>query len=148
MRGSRVLLVDLDPHGSLTSYFGLDPETADPSVYTLFGANAPVPAPVQTSYKNLWLLPAATALATLDRQLAGRDGKGLVVARALRQLAGRFDFALLDCPPMLGVLLVNALAACELLIVPVQTEFLALKGLERMLHTLDDPAGARRRCRT
>lgn len=61
---------------------------------------------------------------------------GLVLKRATEQLAPDYDYVLIDCPPMLGVLLVNALAACEQLLIPVQTEFLAIKGLERMLHTL------------
>ena len=61
---------------------------------------------------------------------------GLVVKHALDLLSNEYDYALIDCPPLLGVLMVNALAACEKLIIPVQTEFLALKGLERMLHTL------------
>ena len=62
---------------------------------------------------------------------------GLVLKQTLSSLSDRFDYVLIDCPPMLGVLMVNALAACERLIMPVQTEFLALKGLERMMHTLN-----------
>jgi chromosome partitioning protein len=61
---------------------------------------------------------------------------GLVISRALKMLANDYDFALIDCPPLLGVLMVNALAACEHLVIPVQTEFLAVKGLDRMLRTL------------
>jgi chromosome partitioning protein len=76
-------------------------------------------------------------LATLDRQAGKLDGMGLVIKQALDQLANRYDYVLLDCPPILGVLMINALAACDHLIIPVQTEFLALKGLERMLRTLD-----------
>lgn len=138
-RGQRVLLVDLDPHGSLTSYFGFDPETIAPSVYHLFDVQ---PKPTETAVRateiaNISVLPASTALATLDRQLGGRVGMGLVVRNALQALSSQFDAALIDCPPMLGVLMVNALAACDELLVPVQTEFLALKGLERMVHTLD-----------
>lgn len=139
-RGQRVLLVDLDPHGSLTSYFGYDPESVAPSAYHLFGEQRQQQAKAairQTAVDGLWLLPAATALATLDRQLGSRPGMGLVIRSTLQELSGRFDYALLDCPPMLGVLMVNALAACEELLVPVQTEFLALKGLERMVHTLN-----------
>jgi len=141
LRGRRTLLVDLDPHGSLTSYFGFDPEAIEPSVYDLFngvgdGSNAAAVVRA-TSVPDLALLPASTALATLDRQLSGRSGMGLVIRRSLRALADRFEFAVLDCPPMLGVLMVNALAACDELLIPVQTEFLALKGLERMVHTLN-----------
>jgi chromosome partitioning protein len=81
-------------------------------------------------------LPATTALATLERQVSGQDGMGLVLAKTLAQLWDDYDYALLDTPPILGVLLVNALAACQRLVIPTQTEHLALKGLERMVHTL------------
>jgi chromosome partitioning protein len=141
--GQRTLLVDLDPHGSLTTYFGLDPDSIDASVYTLFKDRADRRARTHfrdvlhaTAYENLTLLPAATALATLDRQLGAQDGMGLVLAQTLGELTTHYDHVLIDCPPMLGVLMVNALAACEKLLIPVQCEFLALKGLERMLHTL------------
>lgn len=140
--GLPVLLVDLDPHGSMTAYFGRDPESLEPSVYTLFQRAAagqslgPADIVLSTGYDHLDLMGASTALATLERQLGAHAGMGLVVAKALAQLEGRYRYVLVDCPPMLGVLMVNALAACEHLIVPVQTEFLALKGLERMLHSL------------
>lgn len=138
LREHSTVLLDLDPHGSLTSYFGHDPESVSPSVYDLFRDEAtPVETLLlETGVPGLYLLPASTALATLDRQLGARSGMGLVVRRALSSLSERFDYALIDCPPMLGVLMVNALAACDELLVPVQTEFLALKGLERMVHTL------------
>ena len=140
-RGLRTLLVDLDPHGSLTSYFGFDPETLPTGVYSLFRADSLQPLQVaglvrETPESALSLLPASTALATLDRQLGAREGMGLVIKRALAAVADRFDQVLIDCPPMLGVLMVNALAACDHLLIPVQTEFLAIKGLQRMLHTL------------
>ena len=160
-RGSTALLVDMDPHGSLSSYFGHDPDAVETSLYTLFqykdaaalskqrvavAAGVLPPATLvrpctsqvirPTRFNRISVLPASSGLATLDRQLSGQDGMGLVVARALAEVQNEFDYALLDCPPMLGVLMVNALAACEHLLIPVQTEFLALKGLERMLHTL------------
>ncbi len=138
-RGERTLMVDLDPHGSLTSYCGLDPERVEPSVYDVFRDGAPAAAGLirETGVGNLSLMPASTALATLDRQLGARQGMGLMLKRALATQADQVDQVLLDCPPMLGVLMVNALAASDRLIIPVQTEFLALKGLERMLHTLE-----------
>jgi len=138
LQGGRALLVDLDPHGSLTSYFGHDPETVAGSVYDLFRDPGTDPRMLlrDTGVDGLQLLPAGTAQATLDRQLGGREGMGLVIRRALEALADDCDVVFLDCPPMLGVLMVNALAACDELLIPVQTEFLALKGLERMLHTL------------
>lgn len=142
-QGKRVLLVDLDPQGSMTSYFRLNPDGIEHSVYSLFEAQASgrkvefIDALLQpVAVDGLSLMPASTAMATLDRQLGARDGMGLVVRQALARLEERYDYVLMDCPPMLGVLMVNALAACEQLLIPVQTEFLALKGLERMLRTL------------
>ena len=141
-RGQRVLMVDMDPHGSLTAYFRLDPETVEPGIYQLFQpADGPSAELLEqairpTSIDGLSVLPASTAMATLDRQLGSREGMGRVLARALALVATRFDVVLIDCAPTLGVLMVNALGACEQLIIPVQTEFLAIKGLERMLRTL------------
>jgi len=141
--GRRVVLLDLDPHGSLTCYFRLDPESLPGSTFTLFQERKNLTTRlvgqlvVTTPYHNLNLIPATTGLATLERQAIGSDGMGLVISRALAQVWEDFDLAILDCPPQLGVLMVNALAACQRLIIPVQTEFLALKGLERMVHTLE-----------
>ena len=140
--GFETLLVDIDPHGSLTSYFRYDPDALEESTFSLFKAAAqkepfdPASLVRETGAEGLHLLPASVALATLDRQAGKLDGLGLILKDALDQLSDRFDYVLIDCPPMLGVLMVNALAACERLIIPVQTEFLALKGLERMLNTL------------
>ena len=137
-RGLRTLLVDTDPHGSMTTYFRYSPDELELSVYSLFEGRDVDPALLikPTRFDHLQILPASMALATLDRQLGAKSGMGLVLKRALRQLGERYDYVLIDCPPMLGVLMVNALAACDHLIMPVQTEFLALKGLERMVNTL------------
>jgi chromosome partitioning protein len=141
-RGHKVLLIDLDPHGSLTSYFGFDPESTEKSGYMLFQRAAaqealhPETVIEQTRFDNIFVLSASTAMATLDRQLGTAGGMGLVIARALKEIEDDYEYVIMDCPPMLGVLMVNALAACAHLVIPVQTEFLALKGLERMLRTL------------
>ncbi len=140
--GKRVLVVDLDPHGSMTSCFGYDPDTLEHSCYDLFQHSGFIPLSLpekllrDTSHENLKLLPASTALAVLERQSPSKGGLGLVITRTLGLLQDDFDFALIDSPPLLGVLMVNALAASEHLLIPVQTEFLALKGLERMVNTL------------
>ncbi|MDR6643265.1 MULTISPECIES: ParA family protein [Rhodanobacteraceae] len=139
--GKRTLLIDMDPHASLSGYIGVE-GGAHGSVYDLFGiGNSAAPLPVRTlvhatQWDRLSVLPASPAMITLDRQLGTRPGMGLVLTQALAELAPDFDHVLLDCPPTLGVLMVNALAASDRLLVPTQTEALALAGLERMLRSL------------
>ncbi|WP_407315881.1 ParA family protein [Pseudomonas sp. nanlin1] len=141
--GKRVVVVDLDPHGSMTSYFGHNPDELEHSCYDLFLHKGGVPdgLPARlllpTSDALISLLPSSTALATLERQSPSQGGLGLVVAKSLAQLWQQFDYAVIDSPPLLGVLMVNALAASQQLVVPVQTEYLAVKGLERMVRTLE-----------
>ncbi len=140
-QGHKVLLVDTDPHASLSYYFGIESEDLDLSVYDLFTQVSSKEQILQslcpTKYKNIDILPAVMGLATLDRSLGAKGGMGLVLKKAIQKLEGEYDYILLDCPPVLGVLMVNSLAASDRIIVPVQTEFLALKGLDRMIKTLE-----------
>lgn len=143
-QGKRVLLVDVDPHGSMTSYFGYDPDALTKSAYQFFqneeqlNAHTVEEVVLPTKQEGVFLIPASMALATLDHQLSqdAGDYKGLVLAKALAALDERYDVALIDCPPIMGVLMVNALAACKHVVVPTQTEFLALQGLDRMVTSL------------
>ena len=139
--GNRVLLIDLDPHGSLTRYFFPDKELALTS-YTLFQERQHLSHDsisrliIPTAFEGLSVIPSSAALATLERQAIGQDGMGLVMTRALQMLEADYDYVILDTPPLLGVLMINALAAAQYLLMPTQTEYLALKGLERMVSTL------------
>lgn len=142
-QGIDTLMVDLDPQGSLSNYLGVDPETESRSVYDIFqpaasGRQIETSSLVhKTKFPHLSLMPASTALSVLEKQLGSQNGMGLVLLRSLAKLSDRYRYVLIDCPPMLGMLMVNALAACDHLIIPVQTEFLAIKGLQRMLRTLE-----------
>lgn len=141
-KGYKVLLIDMDPHGSLTSYFGYNPDTIEESVYSLFqkkisAKRTPLAAILcRTGIENIDLLPASASLVSLDRQAGMTKGMGLIIKDAIQPYNKHYDYVLIDCPPTLGISMVNALAACEKLIIPVQTEFLAIKGLERILNTL------------
>jgi len=140
-QGKRVLLVDTDPHASLSYYFGIESEDLELSVYDLFLQVSTKEQIMQslcpTHYSNIDILPGTMGLATLDRALGNKGGMGLVLKKVMSAIEGEYDYVLIDCPPILGVLMVNALAASDRIIVPVQTEFLALKGLDRMMKTLE-----------
>ncbi|WP_158770725.1 ParA family protein [Paraglaciecola sp. L1A13] len=141
-RGAKVILVDTDPHASLSYYFGIDSEDLTRSLYDVFVHDNPLDKDTvldclcPTKLDSLFILPASMALATLDRKLGNQSGMGLILKKALALLDDEFEYAIIDCPPVLGVLMVNALAASTRVVIPVQTEFLALKGLDRMLDSL------------
>ena len=139
--GKKVLLIDTDPHASLSYYFGIESEDLELSVYDLFIQVSSQEQILQslcpTQYTNIDILPATMGLATLDRSFGTKGGMGLVLKKAVQKVSQNYDYALIDCPPILGVLMVNALAASDRIIIPVQTEFLALKGLDRMIKTMD-----------
>ncbi|MGN2612163.1 ParA family protein [Aliivibrio fischeri] len=140
-RGKRVLMVDTDPHGSLTTYLGYDSDDLPCSLFELFqlptiNKTTVAPFVFKSDIPGLDIIPAHMSLATLDRVMGNRNGMGLVLKRALKALEADYDYVLIDCPPILGVMMVNALAASTRVLIPVQTEFLAMKGLERMMRTL------------
>ncbi|MBK9493787.1 MAG: Chromosome partitioning protein ParA [Alphaproteobacteria bacterium ADurb.BinA280] len=136
--GWRALMIDLDPHASLSRWIGIDEDPAPRGTFELFGDPTPsLLSLVQSAgHAKLHLLPAQPALATLERQSANRPGLGRALVTALSK-NNDFDYAVLDCPPTLGVLMVAALAAADLLIVPTQTEPLALHGLSAMVRTAE-----------
>lgn len=140
-RGKRVLLVDTDPHASLTTYLGYDSDEVPSSLFDLFQLRQIDTAGVSslilgTDIDGIDIIPAHMSLATLDRVMGNRSGMGLILNKALKSVEENYDYVLIDCPPILGVMMVNALAASDRILIPVQTEFLAMKGLERMIRTL------------
>ncbi|AXB32082.1 ParA family protein [Vibrio campbellii] len=140
-KGHRVLMVDTDPHASLTTYLGYDPDAVTSSLFDLFqlktfSRETVKPLILETELEGMDIIPAHMSLATLDRVMGNRSGMGLILKRALQAVAQDYDYVLIDCPPILGVMMVNALAASDRILIPVQTEFLAMKGLERMIRTL------------
>ena len=140
-KGHRVLMVDTDPHASLTTYLGYDPDAVTSSLFDLFqlktfSRETVKPLILETELEGMDIIPAHMSLATLDRVMGNRSGMGLILKRALQTVSQDYDYVLIDCPPILGVMMVNALAASDRILIPVQTEFLAMKGLERMMRTL------------
>lgn len=142
-RNEETLMIDLDPHASLSSYFGMEAEDSARGVYDLFvdyakDKKAELNTVVHdTGIDHLSLVPSSSAVATLEKQFGTRNGMGLMLSQTLKPVTDKYDHVLIDCPPVLGMLMLNALVACDKLIIPVQTESLAIKGLHRMLRTLE-----------
>jgi chromosome partitioning protein len=138
-KGRRVLLVDLDPQGCLTFSLGQDPDKLAVSIHeVLLGDVEPDAALVDTS-EGMTLLPANIDLAGAEAMLLMRAGREYALKRALGKLGGkRYDVILIDCPPSLGVLTLNGLTAADDVIVPLQCEMLAHRGVGQFLRTITD----------
>jgi len=135
--GRRTLLVDLDPQAHLTLHTGIDPSDLDASVYDLLTDPALDAAPLlRTINEHLAVLPAEVDLAGAEQDLHDAADRHDRLRSRLRTLADRFDVILLDCPPSLGLLTINALAAADEVIVPMQAHFLALQGLSKLFETV------------
>ena len=133
--GRRVLLCDFDPQANATSGMGVDKNAASPNVYDLLISDAaPEKAVVSTKYGDV--LPSNKALAGAGIEMIGIDSREMLLKNTLDALSDRYDFILIDCPPSLELLTVNALCAAHSLLVPVQCEYFALEGLSDLLATV------------
>ena len=138
LRGHRVLVVDLDPQANATTGLGIDRRKVDKSTYDVLAGDTPMGEIARsTAIKNLSVVPASLDLAGAEIELAGAMAREKKLDEALEGIAGEFELVFLDCPPSLGLLTVNALAAAEDLIVPVQCEYYALEGLGQLVETAD-----------
>jgi chromosome partitioning protein len=135
--GYRTLLVDIDPQANASVGLGL-PKDSQPSIYEVLAGAAKVgDAVLPSTVANLSIVPSGPQLAGANVELPRLAGSETRLRDALRGALGDYDFVLLDCPPSLGPLTVNALVAADRVIVPVQTEYFALEGLAGLLDTLD-----------
>jgi chromosome partitioning protein len=145
-RGKHVLMVDLDQQGSLTISSGLNPDELNETIYTVLSGYAdpkvkdPVPLTSvvrETSAERLYLVPSNIELAALDLELTRAYNRESVLKRALAPLRDEYDFVLLDCPPSLGLLVINALTAADEVLIPLQADYLATKGVKLLLDTIE-----------
>jgi chromosome partitioning protein len=139
-RDRRVLLLDLDPQGNASTGLGCPPEARTVTSYDLLlGEAAPPDAARPTGIDNLLLVPASSDLSAADLELGSRQGRTHLLRGALRQplmATLALDYVLIDCPPSLGVLTINALVAAQSVLVPLQSEFFALEGLSQLMLTI------------
>lgn len=137
-KGARVLLVDVDPQANATSGLGFDKWRLKASTYDVLLGQCPLAeAIVLTNRRGLELLPSAPDLAAAEVELTVAERREWRLRDALAPVAASYDFVLIDCPPSLGLLTVNALAAATDVLVPVQCEYLALEGLSLLLNTVE-----------
>lgn len=134
--GKRVLVVDLDPQGNATSGLGVDKNTLEETMYDALFNHEAAPSIVRdTEFHNLQVLPANANLAGAEVQLVGALQRELQLRQVLEQFD--HDFILIDCPPSLGLLTINALSAADSVLIPVQTEYYALEGLSQLINVIE-----------
>ena len=138
--GKKILLVDLDPQGNASTGLGIEPENRDVTTYDLLvGDETLFDAIYETQVENLIVIPATTDLSSADIELIANEKRSFLLHDALRQPAidaFALDYIIIDCPPSLNLLTINAMVAADSVIVPLQSEFYALEGLSQLMLTV------------
>ena len=136
LKGKKVLFCDIDPQGNATTGLGVEKGALKKSVYNvLIGEVSAADAIVKTSVDNLKILPSNADLAGAEVELVSARGRDKKLKDALAPIKDRFDYIFIDCPPAIGILTINALTACDGVLVPIQSEFYALEGLAQLMNT-------------
>jgi chromosome partitioning protein len=136
LKNHRVMVIDLDPQAHLTIHLGADGDGDSAGIYEVLMGDAPITDALQQVRENLWLLGASINLVGAESELINEVGREIILRQALESVENDFDFLIIDCPPSLGLLTLNALAACEEIWIPIQPHFLALQGFSRLLQTV------------
>lgn len=137
LMGKKVLTIDIDPQGNCSTGLGVEKSTLKASVYTVMSGESEVKSSIiKTCVKNLDILPSNIDLAGAEVELVSVDDREKVLKNVINTLRNDYDFIFIDCPPSLGLLTVNALAAADSILIPIQGEFFALEGLSQLLNTI------------
>ena len=135
--GKKVLLVDLDPQANATSGVGKRRDDREKCIYNVLIDDEPIESLIEkTDVDNLWLVPSTTQLAGAEIEMVSRISRESRLKNALEGMSADFDYLLIDCPPSLGLLTVNALTAADKLIIPIQCEYYALEGLSQLVESV------------
>lgn len=134
--GQRVGVIDIDPQAHASLHLGIDPRSKAPTVYDLLAGDATIAELWQPAEENLRVAASHIDLAAAEVELAGVVGREVILRDKLAEAADEFDYVLIDCPPSLGVLTINALAAVDDVFLPLQPHFLALHGLSKLMKTI------------
>ena len=135
--GKSVLLVDLDPQGNMSSWLGVKINELEKSMSNVFNDEVPINEIIRnTCVEYLWVAPSNVTLAAIERTLVNKEGRDIILKNSLAPLLSGYDYILLDCPPSLGLLTVNALTTAREVIIPLETKVLALNGLVTLINTV------------
>ena len=136
-KGKKVLLIDSDPQGNATSGVGVDKNQVETTIYDLILGEKEIQDCIEyTEFENLHLIPSNVDLAAAEIELIGINEKEFIIKKAVETIRDRYDFIIIDCPPSLGLLTLNAFTAADSVLIPIQTEFYALEGVSQLVKTI------------
>ena len=137
-KGKKVLAIDLDPQGNMTSGLGVDKDVVDNTVYELILGECSIKESIsKTVVENLTIIPSNVNLAGAEIELLGINDKEYILKTAVDYIKDDYDFIIIDCPPSLNMLTVNAMTTADTVLVPIQCEYYALEGLSQLIHTIN-----------
>lgn len=136
--GKKVLTIDIDPQGNTTSGLGIDKNSVENTIYELFlGETEVEDTIIETEYENLAVIASNVNLAAAEIELIGIAEKEYILKKAVKKIEENYDFIIIDCPPSLNMLTINAMTTADTVLVPIQCEYYALEGLSQLLHTVN-----------
>ncbi len=136
--GKRVLVIDSDPQGNTTSGFGVNKNECEKTIYELISGKLPVRECILDQvYENVDLMPANVNLAAAEIELSDEDNKHFILRDEIDYVKNNYDFIIIDCPPSLSLLTINAMTTADAVLVPIQCEYYALEGLSQLLYTIN-----------
>lgn len=136
--GKRVLTIDIDPQGNTTSGLGIDKNDTNNTVYELLLEECEIKdCIIDLEIDNLYLIPSNINLSGAEIELIGVENKEYILKNSIDQIKEEYDFIIIDCPPSLNMLTINAMTTADTVLVPIQCEYYALEGLTQLMHTID-----------
>ena len=137
-KGQKVLAIDMDPQGNMTGGLGIDKDEVEKNIYDLMIGQAGVDEVLQKeAIENLDVIPTSIDLSAAEIELIGVDDKEFIIRNAVQPIKDDYDYIIIDCPPSLSMLTINAMTTADSVLVPIQCEYYALEGLSQLIHTVE-----------
>ena len=137
-KGQKVLAIDMDPQGNMSSGLGLDKDDIDKTIYDMIIGESEIEAVIKKeTIENLDILPSNVDLSAVEIELIDVENKEFIVNNSIQKIRDNYDFIIIDCPPSLSLLTINAMTTADSVLVPIQCEYYALEGLSQLIHTVE-----------